>query len=178
MIKKNFLLLIFFTYTLFNCEKKQTLDGLLLEMETQKEAMGTVSIFKNGNEVYNKSFGFKNIEKKLKANKETRYWIGSISKMYTATIIIQLIDEGKINYNTLLSVYFPNIPNAEKITIKHMLLHRSGLFNITNNPKFEIWIAEPRKRDEMIERIRAYKPQLEPGEKLSILIQITFYYLI
>ena len=166
MIKKISLLLLL-AILLFNCSENKTLDELLITLETDKIAMGTVSVYKSGNEIYNKSFGLKNIETKEKANEKTRYWIGSITKTYTATVILQLVDEAKIRLNTTLDTYFPNIPNAKKITISHLLQHRSGLFNITNNPDFEVWIAEPRSRDQMLARIKQYDPQFQPGEKAS-----------
>ena len=166
MIKKTSLLLLL-AILLFNCSENKTLDELLITLETDKIAMGTVSVYKSGNEIYNKSFGLKNIETKEKANEKTRYWIGSITKTYTATVILQLVDEAKIRLNTTLDTYFPNIPNAKKITISHLLQHRSGLFNITNNPDFEVWIAEPRSRDQMLARIKQYDPQFQPGEKAS-----------
>ncbi|CAL2083611.1 D-alanyl-D-alanine carboxypeptidase [Tenacibaculum sp. 190524A05c] len=158
-------LFLFVLFSFFaSCSKKQTLDELLLEMETNKEAMGTISIFKQGAEIYNSSFGYKKMESKERANENTRYWIGSISKTYTATIILQLIDEGKISFNRKLGEFFPGIVNAKEITIKDLLLHRSGLHNVTNDPSFEVWIAEPRSRKEMIARIKKFKPVFKPNK--------------
>jgi D-alanyl-D-alanine carboxypeptidase len=48
--------------------------------------------------------------------------------MFTATLIMQLIDQGKLSLTTPLSAFYPEIKNAEEITIDQMLKHRSGLF--------------------------------------------------
>lgn len=163
-VVKRFSILIGCLCLFVSCDKKQTLDNLLLEMETKKEAMGTVSIFKDGNEIYNTSFGYKKLESKKRADENTRYWIGSVSKTYTATIVLQLIEEGKISYNKKLGEFFPSIVNANEITIKDLLLHRSGLHNVTNDPSFEVWIAEPRDRKEMISRIKKFNPDFKPNK--------------
>jgi len=152
---------------LLSCAENKTLDELLTTLETDKIAMGTVSIFKDDKEIYNNSFGYKNLEKKERANDETRYWIGSISKVYTATLILQLIEEGKLSYDTRLAAYFPDIPNAKDITIKNLLQHQSGIYNITRSPNFEVWIAEPRGRKEMIAKIMNFPSEFRPGEKTS-----------
>ena len=167
MIKKHFFIILLCSFSFFNCSPDLTLDELLNEYETQKKAMGTVSIFKDGKEIYNNSFGLKNIEKNLKADSDTKYWIGSITKSYTATTILQLVDEKKLSLNTNLSDFFPEITNAKSITIKQLLKHRSGLYNITMSPNFEVWIAEPRNREQMVSKIKEFKPAFKPGEKTS-----------
>ncbi len=165
MLKKIYIIICCFS--LLNCSPNKNLDELLKEFETEKKAMGTVSIYKNGKEIYNKSFGFSNIKTKKKANKETKYWIGSISKTYTATIILQLVNEGKLQLDTKLEKYFSDIENANTITIKQLLKHRSGIYNITKSPNFEGWIAEPRNREEMISKLKQHKAEFEPGKKSS-----------
>lgn len=164
---KSFLLVLFFSVVHFGCSSDLNLDQLLHEFEQEKIAMGTVSIFKDGKELFNASFGLKNIEKNLKADENTKYWIGSISKTYTATIILQLIDEGKLSYATTLDQFFSDIVNANKITIQQLLYHRSGLYNITRSPNFEVWIAEPKDRNQMISKIKEFPADFLPGEKSS-----------
>lgn len=150
-----------------SCTKSQNLNELLNDYEKENEAMGTVSILKNGNNFYGKSIGYANIELDKKNNAETKFRIGSISKTFTATIILQLLDEGKLSLKNSLSQYFPEIPNSENITISDMLYHRSGIYNITTDKNFEVWISEPRSRDEMITKIKSKSSLFKPNSKLE-----------
>ncbi|QOD60519.1 beta-lactamase family protein [Polaribacter haliotis] len=166
-MKLNTLLIIFISSLFFSCSTPRTLDELLIDFEKENKAMGTISIFKDDKEVFNKSFGLANLEKNKKANDETKYWIGSITKTYTAAVILNLVDEKKLSYDTKLNDFFPDIKNSENITITQLLKHRSGLYNITKSPNFESWIAEPRSRLEMISKLNEFESEFNPGEKTS-----------
>ncbi|HHC79903.1 MAG TPA: class A beta-lactamase-related serine hydrolase [Flavobacteriia bacterium] len=165
MAKYIFVFLICFGSMSAQTFDKSKMDSLFNLLEHNQKGMGSFSIFSNGKEIYQKSFGFSNVSDKTSANELTKYRIGSISKTYTATIIMQLVEEGKIKLNTLLSKYFPKIPNADKITIESLLRHQSGLFNITNDENFSIWMVEPQTRESMIERIIKNGTTFEPKEK-------------
>lgn len=141
------------------------MDSLFNLLENNSKGMGSFSIFSNGNEIYQKSFGFSDVSNNIRANNFTKYRIGSITKTFTATVIMQLVEEGKISLNTLLSDYFPKIPNADKITIEDLLRHQSGLFNITSDENLTEWMTEPQTRDKMIERIIKNGFIFEPKEK-------------
>ncbi len=164
-MKKGFLLLIGIVCSFVSCSQIQNLDDLLSSYEKEKTAMGTVSILKDGENFYTKSIGFANLDLDKKNNSETKYRIGSISKTFTATIILQMVDEGKLSVNDKLKTYFPEIPNAENITISDMLHHRSGIYNITADRGFEVWISEPRSRTEMLAKIKSYNSLFKPSTK-------------
>jgi len=136
-------------------------------LEENDKAMGSISILQEGNLVYTNSIGYqyKTENNKELASKNTKYRIGSITKMFTATIIFQLVDEGKIELTDLLSEYFPKVPNASKITIANLLNHSSGLFNLTNSEDFGEWMENPTNTKEMLSRIYATKVLFEPEER-------------
>lgn len=75
------------------------------------------------------------------ANKTLLYW-ASVGKAFTATVIMQLVEEGKITLDQPVSQWIPNLPNASSITIDHLLQHTSGLFSanedmlVRNNPRY------------------------------------------
>lgn len=152
-MKKQFIVFIGLVCSIFSYGQHANLDQLLQSFEEQQKAMGTVSIFQNGTEVYNKSFGKANLALNKIANENTKYKIGSISKVFTASVVLKLVEEQKLQLNTLLSKYFPKVPNSDKITIKHLLSHQSGLFNITDEEGFDTWIRKPRNRKEMMAKI-------------------------
>lgn len=148
---------------------KAKLDSLFNTLSEMNKAMGSVTISKNGNILYSKSIGYcliSDSEKKL-ANSSTKYRIGSISKMFTATMIFQLIEEGKIKLTTTLDNYFPAIPNAGEITISNLLNHRSGIHNFTSDPEYLNWMTQPKTHDEMLAIISGNKSDFQPNEKAS-----------
>ncbi|MFT5762523.1 MAG: D-alanyl-D-alanine carboxypeptidase, partial [Polaribacter sp.] len=140
-------------------------DNLFDKLESENKAMGTVSIFDDGKEIYQKEIGFANYKTKTRADKFTKFRIGSITKTFTATIISQQIDEGKLTLNTFVKDYFPEIPNATKITIEDLLRHQSGLANITKDKEIRSWITKPQTRKQMINRFIKNGIDFEPKEK-------------
>jgi len=143
----------------------QKLDSLFQKIETNNKGMGSFSLFKDGKKIYQKSFGYADVGNQQKADSETKYRIGSISKTFTASIIMQMVDEGKLTLSTKLNEYFPQIPNSEKITIEQLLRHQSGLFNFTNAPDYPSWMTRPKTREEMLTLFVNNATVFEPGEK-------------
>ena len=132
-------------------------------LATYDQVMGSVSIFQQGEEVYRRSIGYASLASNRKATVRTRYRIGSISKTYTATIILQMAEEGKLTLDTRLAKYFPDIPNAGEITVEQMLRHRSGLANFTNLPAYRQYMEEPQTQKAMLKRFRRLEPAFAPG---------------
>ena len=105
------------------------------------------------------------MEQNQKNNEETKHRIGSITKTFTATLIMQLVDEGKLKLDTPLSQFFPNIPNAKKISVEDLMRHRSGLYNITNDEDLRSWVAYPQTRQKMLSRFVENGVDFEPKTK-------------
>ncbi|NJN28005.1 MAG: beta-lactamase family protein [Cyclobacteriaceae bacterium] len=167
-MKKYYLLfvLVFGTIVLHAQHFDRTrLDSLFALLEKNQKGMGSVSVFYDGEEVYQKSIGFADVENGLPADAQTKYRIGSISKTFTAAIIMQLVDEAKLSLDMHLAAFFPEIENAELITIAQLLRHRSGIYNFTNVPQYTDWMEQPKSRLEMVEVIRQSGSEFSPGTK-------------
>lgn len=166
---KNFVaLLLLFSTSLLGAqtpEETEILDSLFDRIDTNDLAMGSISIFSNGKETYSRSIGYLDLEKKTPANSTTAYRIGSITKTFTAVVMMQLIEEGKLEAGTLLDEFFPQVPNADKITVEDLLRHRSGLFNITEDEDFRKWMLSPQSREEMLKRVVKNGALFMPAEK-------------
>jgi len=95
----------------------------------KNQGMGSITLAKDGKVLYTRSFGYGQITETIKKplTEATRYRIASITKTYTAVMIFQLIEEGKLKLDDHLDQFFPQIPNAGKITIAQILNHRSGI---------------------------------------------------
>lgn len=148
---------------------KPKLDSLLDRLDQKNKAMGSLSISKNGTTLYRRAIGYSFIsgKDKITATEETKYRIGSISKMFTATMIFQLIEEGKLNLTTTVDKFFSKLPNANKITISNLLNHRSGLHNFTDDPDYMTWMTQAKTQDEMLTIISKNKVDFLPNEKAS-----------
>ena len=84
---------------------------------------------------------------------------------FTSVMIFQLIEEGKLSLDTTLAGFYPNIRNADKITISMLLSHRSGIHNFTNKPEFSQYMTSPKSKGEMIEIIEALESDFKPGSQ-------------
>jgi len=148
---------------------KPKLDSLMDILAAKNKAMGSLTLSKNGKVIYSRAIGysFVSANEKLPATDQTKYRIGSITKMFTATMIFQLIEDGKLNLNTTLDKYFPLLPNASKITISNLLNHRSGLHNFTDDPEYLTWMTQPKTQDDMLAVISKGGIDFQPNEKFS-----------
>lgn len=89
---------------------------------------GTVLLQQNGNTIFSKAYGLKNIKQNVKNDPDTRMRFNSVTKPITALAILQLLQQGSLQLNTPVSKYLPELPKhiSEKITVYHLLTHTSG----------------------------------------------------
>lgn len=96
--------------------------------------------------------GWKNRENKIPADPKALFKIASISKLYVAVAITKLVDDKRLSLDETLADYFPElvgrIENAEKITLRLMVQHRSGIPNLTDHPGF--WENPPESSEEAL----------------------------
>jgi len=144
---------------------KTKLDSYFDALEKNNKSMGSVTVSQNGKVIYTKSVGFAEVENKIKANENSKYRIGSISKTFTAVLIFKGVEEGKINLTHTIDKYFPTIINADKITINHLLYHRSGIHNFTNDEAYLTWNTKAKTEAEMVGIISKAGTDFEPDTK-------------
>ena len=127
---------------------------------------GSVVIFKDEKVIYDKSFGFSDIENKIKNTSATRTRIGSINKHFTAVLIMQKIQSGRLSLDDKLEKFELGFPNdiAEKITVRHLLKHTSGFADIFNNEYFSTY-QSLKNIDDKLPLLRNKPLISEPGEK-------------
>ena len=127
--------------------------------------MGSVAVSKNGEIIYLKSVGYADINNKIKANNETKYRIGSISKSFTAILVLKAVENKKLELNQTIDKWFPTIKNSEKISVKQLLNHSSGIYNFTNSPDYLSLSSQAKTEEEMIEIIKAGGNNFSPDSK-------------
>ena len=162
------------TFALFSAVSAQTLDKAKLDqffdqLAEKNQAMGSLTIAKDGKLLYTRAIGYSQINgsERKPATTATRYRVGSITKMFTAALVFQFVEEGKLKLSDTLDKFFPQIPNAGKITIAHILAHRSGIHDFIKEPDFRSWSLSARTKDETLAFIAKGTPDFEPGEKRS-----------
>ncbi len=141
------------------------IDSLIERYDKSDDFMGSIILSQNGKIVYKNTVGFSDIETKKKASINKKYRIGSVTKTFTATLIFKAIEENKLELNETIDNYFPNVKNANKITIAHLLQHRSGIHSYTKDK----WFFDNRTNyissKEMLSKISTYESDFEPNSE-------------
>jgi len=151
----------------------QTLDNAKLDqffdrLAEKNKAMGSLTIAKDGAVLYTRAIGYSQINgtEKKPLTAASRYRIGSITKMFTAAMILQLVQEGKLKLTDTLDKFFPQIPNANKITIAHILAHRSGIHDSILDPNLRPSSnTKAVTKDELLTIVSKGTPDFEPDAK-------------
>ncbi|SRR5579871_254474 len=133
-------LFLLFVFTKINAQSKaQTIDSLVSTYHRFNLFNGEVLVAQKGKIVFEKGYGFANMEWKMSNTPTTKFRIGSISKQFTAMLIMQLKQQGKINLHSTISDYLPWYRKdvGKSVTIHMMLSHTSGLPNYTDKPNWE-----------------------------------------
>lgn len=130
----------------------------------EQKAIGSISIVRNGKKIYRKDFGQNQLPIK-NYDQNTAYQVGSITKLFLATMIMQDVEKGKLSLDDKLSKFYPNLPNADKITIKNMLNHSSGLGDYVLDGQ---WLMnETVSENAILDTIAKQGVLFEPNEKVK-----------
>lgn len=128
---------------------------------------GAVLIAKNGKPIFTGAYGLADREKKIPNGLATRFRIGSMNKMFTATGILQLVQAGKIRLTDPLGKYLTDYPNknvASKVTIHHLLTHTGGTGDFFG-PQFEAHRLELRELKDYVKLFGRRDLAFEPGSR-------------
>jgi CubicO group peptidase (beta-lactamase class C family) len=133
------------------------------EMQKRKIPGVSIAVVKNGEIVKVKGYGLANVELNVAAAPETIYQSGSLGKQFTATLVMRLVEEGKMSLDDHIGKYIPDAPDLWKeITIRHLLTHTSG---ISNKLYDRINLRQDYTEDELVKKIAAVPLDFRPGEK-------------
>ncbi|WP_421824928.1 serine hydrolase domain-containing protein [Flagellimonas oceanensis] len=136
-------------------------------LEENDKFMGSVAVSRDGELIYTRSVGYCDVASESKATFDSRYRIGSISKTFTAVLVFKAVAEGKLKLNQTLDDFFPEVPNAETITIKQMLGNRSGIHNFTDDHLYMTYMTQAKTEEEMLEIIVKAGSDFEPDSKFQ-----------
>jgi CubicO group peptidase (beta-lactamase class C family) len=130
-MKKYFLLLFLISFTVYSfgqIKESQAIDSIFTEWNKTDGPGCALGIIREGKLIYAKGYGMANMEYDIPNSASSVFRIGSTSKQFTAACIVLLAEKDKLSLNDNLKSLFPDFPEyAEKITIRHLLNHTSGI---------------------------------------------------
>ena len=150
----------------FGQDNPALLDELFTKYHRFEDFEGAVLVAENGQVVYQQAFGWANREWDIPNHVDTKFNLASLSKQFTAALVLLLAEEGKIELDSSLSHYYsayrPDI--GTKVTVHQLLTHTSGIPNYTSLPA--VWTDSLVLRytpDELVEKFGSMDLEFEPG---------------
>ena len=129
---------------------------------------GSVAVAKDGKILFSRGYGMANLAYDVPNGPQTRFDIGSVSKTFTAALVVWLQDSGKLRVDDPICKYLDHCPDAwRSITIRHLLTHTSGIHNYTELPDY----FENRPLESFLpnamKQIRMMPLQFAPGDRFA-----------
>lgn len=143
------------------------IDSLIQKAIRLNRFNGSILVSKNGKIVYEKAFGYQNAAKGIANSVNTVYQIGSTTKEFTAGVILKLAEQNRLALNDKLSKYFPDFKRGNDITIKHLLTHTSGIYEILRDTNAVKTSTQPRSKEQMLSFFKDKPLDFEPGTQYA-----------
>jgi CubicO group peptidase (beta-lactamase class C family) len=148
-------------------EVAAALQSFVESLARDDEFSGTVLLAKEGKVLFSGAYGLANKDFAVANRLDTKFNLGSMNKMFTAVAIAQLAEQGKVSFDDSLARFLPDaLPkvDAQKVKIKHLLTHTSGLGDYLFTPEMrKLSYAQFRTVDEWMERIKNDALAFDPG---------------
>jgi CubicO group peptidase (beta-lactamase class C family) len=119
-------------------DKAAAIGALLKRYHDVGAFNGSALVAENGTVIFKQGFGLADFEWNLPNTTDTKFRLGSITKQFTATLVLQLVEEGKLSLDTTLATALPYYrqDTGARITVHHLLAHTSGIPSYTGRPNF------------------------------------------
>ena len=172
MLKNNSIIILFLFLSLISREQNvpdKKIDSIILSKMREYRITGlSIGVVKDGKVFYTKGFGYTNVDSLHSITPDTKFEISSITKLFTSTAIMQLVEQGKLDLDRKLIDYIPDFKlkdnRYKEITILHLLTHSSGL---PWDNKLNKATLDSTALKEFIFSLSDAKLQFSPGEKFS-----------
>lgn len=152
--------------TLAAADKAQQIDALVRQYAELGQFGGAVLVAESGKVILERGYGLANMEWRVPNTPDTRFRLGSITKQFTATVIMQLVEEGKLSLDARLVDVLPGYrkDTGEKVTVRHLLNHTSGIPSYTSDPRFKSEVSRnPYTVADMVSKLCSGDLEFEPG---------------
>lgn len=152
----------------YSQDKISKIDALIKIYNDYGQFNGSVLVAESGKVIYKKGFGLANREWNIPNKPDTKFRLGSITKQFTSMLILQLVEQEKIDLQGKLSDYLPYYrkDTGSQVTIHHLLTHSSGIPSYTSIPNFfEDMSRDPYPVEEFVKKYCSRDLQFETGSK-------------
>jgi D-alanyl-D-alanine carboxypeptidase len=131
------------------------------------KVMGSLAVYKGGDLLHLGHYGYARVSDTLDLpiTDSSLFRVGSISKTFTASLVFKLAEDGLLDLNTRINRYFPNLPNAESISILQLMRHESGIFSLTDDSSYTDIMSLRMSKEKLLQIITDFPPAFKPGEK-------------
>lgn len=145
--------------------RENQVDHFLSPLIELRAFSGNILVAEGDKILFNKSYGMANYEKNIKNSRDTEFRIASISKGFTDIAFDVLETKHLIDKNDFISKYLPDFPNGNKIQVKHLLEHTSGIRDINSVPEYDSLSQKAYSTREVYEIVKKLPHDFEPGTK-------------
>ena len=129
---------------------------------------GTVLLARGGSPILSHGYGWANAEWEVPNTPTTKFRLGSITKQFTATLVLRLQEQKKLTVQDPICTYVAPCPDAWKpVTVHHLLTHTSGIPSYTGLPDYQKTMMVPRTIEQMVAVFRDLPLEFVPGEKFK-----------
>lgn len=142
------------------------LDAYLMEQASKNHFHGSILLADRNGVILSKGYGYSNYKDKIKNGPASRYQIASLTKQFTALAVMQLQEKGLLNTTDPIRFYLPDYPNGDRITIKHLLSHTSGIPDFLGEELLDIEL-ELSPLDRYISRFIEEPLEFNPGQRFN-----------
>ena len=136
------------------------------DVDSGRVAGAAIAVLRHGKLVFAKDYGRANLELAAPVTAKTVFRIGSLTKQFTAAGVLLLAEQGKLKIDDKLSLYLPNFPRANEVTLRDLLDHTSGIHNFTESPVIDKISTSGATVQELVADIAGQSPlyDFDPGK--------------
>jgi CubicO group peptidase (beta-lactamase class C family) len=164
-MKKILLLLAFPISLAAQKDYSKLLDQYMQALADIRDFNGAVLVMKQNKVLLKKGYGMADREWNIPNTADTKFRIGSITKQFTSTCILQLIEAGKLSLDDKLSKFYPDFPKGDSVTIHMLLNHTSGIASYTDQKEFMSVAPLSWSKDSMVSFFKNKPYNFSPGTK-------------
>ena len=148
-------------------EATADVDAYVQRLMTKRHIPGvSIAVVKDGEVVLAKGYGLANVELGVPATENTVYQLASVTKTFTATAVMMLVQDGKLTLDDKITERLADLPKAwEKVTVRHLLSHTSGIKSYTSLRDFGKTVRKDYAPRDLLELVSKEPLEFSPGDK-------------
>ncbi|WP_288435264.1 serine hydrolase domain-containing protein [uncultured Chryseobacterium sp.] len=150
-------------------KKREEIDAIIQAFAGINKFNGTAFVHYQNKNIFEKSYGWQDAEKKIPNQDKSVYQIASLTKSFTALMVVKLSEEGKLSVKDPIAKFIPDYPRGNEITIEHLLTHTSGIYEILRNKEFFNMLPTGKSitKDQELSFFENEPLDFEPGSQFS-----------